>query len=442
MFAFETVASKSSKIVPSPQSDQESSITEDSLSFEEFISAFGEDSLLEIDKEVQKGEDSQKTVLLDLLKSSDKVEEFELNPELTQKTSIDELKYLLYKAKNYLKTKILQKDPHLTKEQLPKSLKGLLQLADKLKIDIKKISFETISTQVDGSKKTLQKRSAFKVEENIEISDLETQKAKTIETKIQQIKETPLFVTKKRSIDGYNTITTDQLIQSKIKKEQTKKSKTSTPLDTLLKNQPQKELKQTKGPLFTLLQTKSTQQTKDIKIEESKEQKSLKNGLEELLKGDITSNEKGINPTTHKGSDTLDVKIHEAKQMMRYLSSDIKKAIDEYKPPFSRIKVKLNPQRLGEMDLTVIHRGNNVHINLSSNNAALNILTNNLHDLKTQLSQNGIENATFNFNSGAQNQQQQKNKEQNQQNGYDYFINEEQSEEKDHSLEIIIPRYI
>ena len=126
---------------------------------------------------------------------------------------------------------------------------------------------------------------------------------------------------------------------------------------------------------------------------------------------------------------------------MRYLSQDIKQAIDDYKPPFSRIKVKLNPQKLGEIDLTVVQRGKNVHINLSSNNVALNILTNNLTELKNQLNQSGINNASFNFNSNAQSEQ---NKEQNNQKAYkEHKFEKENEENEDLShLEIIVPRYI
>ena len=423
-------------------------------------------TLLQNEKESK--ETTKSESLLELLKNDTPVsqEEFTLNPALTQDLSINELKYLLHKAKQYLKTKILQADPQLTKKELPKSLKGLLQLADKLKIEITKISFEQIAadkeslqpkalsmkpsleTSMETVKKEHTKKAPpkTKVEHEVEMLDEGNMKIKTIETKIESIKATPLFQAKSRSIDVRHIVTTSQLIESKSKKELSKKEQPGDLLHTLLKSKTTKSSEESaKESLFTALQSKMEKTAQNIHTDLKRSEGVHKNhadfnkGLEDLLHGDTSPGE--IKPQAHKSADALDVKIHEAKQMMKYLSQDIKKAIEEYKPPFSRVKVKLNPQRLGEMDLTVVQRGKNVHINLSSNNAALNVLTNNLHELRTQLNQNGINNATFNFNSDAQNQQQ-KQKEQDRRQEYDYFANEEENEEQSRSLEIIVPRYI
>ena len=88
--------------------------------------------------------------------------------------------------------------------------------------------------------------------------------------------------------------------------------------------------------------------------------------------------------------------------MVKYLSQDVKSAINDYKSPFTRVQVQLHPQKLGEIDLTVVQRGKNLHINLSSNNAAVNTLAMNANDLKVQLNNNGINNASLNFNSNPQ----------------------------------------
>ena len=412
-------------------------------------------------------DDTKKTAkeesLLELLKNDDAStqEEFTLNPALSQNLSINELKYLLYKAKQYLKTRILQADPQLTKKQLPKSLKGLLQLADKLKIEITKISFENITSGSESLKQNPSKIGSLlqdaaaskkkehlkkaptitKVEQEVEMIDEANMKIKTIETKIESIKDSPLFQAKSRSMDIRHIVTTSQIIESKSKKELSKKEQPSDLLHSLLKSKTQTK----DESLMSALQSKLEKNAQNMhttpkeNIADKRSPNSFNKSLEELLRTDTAQSE--IKPQTHKSADALDVKIHEAKQMMKYLSQDIKKAIEEYKPPFSRVKVKLNPQRLGEMDLTVVQRGKNVHINLSSNNAALNVLTNNLHELRTQLNQSGINNATFNFNSDAQNQQQ-KQKEQDRRHEYEYFANDEENEEQSRSLEIIVPRYI
>ena len=422
-------------------------------------------TLLQNDDDVK--EANQEESLLELLKNdnADTPKEFTLNPALSKELSVNELKYLLHKAKQYLKTRILQADPQLTKKQLPKSLKGLLRLADKLKIEITKISFEqivsteeslqqkppkiasTLTNSASPAKKEHPKKAsvATKVEHEVEMIDEGSMKLKTIETKIENIKETPLFQAKSRTVNVRHILTTSQIIENKSKKELAKKDQAPDLLHTLLKGKGNKAAETAKESLFGTLQSKmeKTAQHMDAASKESlenpKRHEEFSKSLEELLRSDTASHE--VKHQAHKSADALDVKIHEAKQMMKYLSQDIKKAIEEYKPPFSRVKVKLNPQRLGEMDLTVVQRGKNVHINLSSNNAALNVLTNNLHELRTQLNQSGINNATFNFNSDAQNQQQ-KQKEQDRRQEYEYFANEEENEERSRSLEIIVPRYI
>jgi len=150
-------------------------------------------------------------------------------------------------------------------------------------------------------------------------------------------------------------------------------------------------------------------------------------------------------------NDSLEVKMNEAKQMVKYLSQDVKTAIDNYKSPFTRVKVQLNPQNLGEMEVTVVQRGKNLHVSLSSNTTALNTLAMNVGDLKMQLQHNGIQNASVHFNSNAQqgfdtsggnnsNAQQQHNRQQAQQE-YSYFDVNEENEEILDSIEIIVPNY-
>ena len=176
------------------------------------------------------------------------------------------------------------------------------------------------------------------------------------------------------------------------------------------------------------------------------------NAFESLLKGDSTdaSNVSKLDGLTTSKADSFEVKLVEAKQLTKYLSQDIKTAIEDYKSPFTRIKVQLNPQRLGEIDLTIVQRGKNLHINLSSNSVAINTLAMNAQDLKTQLANNGISNASLNFNnssqsdqSGANQQQQhqQKHQDQKAQDEYNYFETQEKNEEILSSLEIVVPHY-
>ncbi len=240
-------------------------------------------------------------------------------------------------------------------------------------------------------------------------------------------------------------------------------------------SKPPQELSITKpqSPLSALLhgekilpaQTQVAEAKKDVKTEIKTDTKIKANStvLSQLLHGENqqtteqTASEggtQGISATQGNGVHVkqteadLTVKMNEAKQMVKYLAQDIKQAIEDYKPPFTRIKVKLNPQKFGEVDLTVIQRGKNVHVNISSNSAAINMLSQNAGDLKVQLTQNGMNNASLNFNSSTDTQSQQQ---QQQQNGhqkesakqaYEAFNQDETSEEILSSLEIVVPRYV
>ncbi|RLA80485.1 MAG: flagellar hook-length control protein FliK, partial [Epsilonproteobacteria bacterium] len=173
--------------------------------------------------------------------------------------------------------------------------------------------------------------------------------------------------------------------------------------------------------------------------------------LETLLHGeqsDSTTLSKTDGLITAHKADSFEVKLNEAKQMIKYLSQDVKSAIEDYKSPFTRVKVQLNPQKLGEVDLTIVQRGKNLHVNISSNSAAINTLSMNANELRVQLSSSGINNATLNFNSGSENGSSTNEHQQNRQNEqnraseeYRYFNNEEQNEEILSSLEIVVPNY-
>jgi len=376
-----------------------------------------------------------KTTLLDLLKKDDSKEQFQLDEKITSVLNPTELKYLVYKAKQYLKeqitqTKLLQQ-ANIKPEELPNNLKSLLDIAQKLKIDVKAISFDDVIAPKEIKTQFIQTKQEIK-ERFIPKGKKEADVVKSITTKLERSQTTSLFQTKQTQ----TVITTKELIDTKTKKEQPKQKQDL--LHTLIQKTVSKTPSQIQPSvdLFQTLQNTIQTQfgTSNIVKEEKKENLLDIESLEALLKD---PKEEASTIKVAK-ADSFEVKMQEAKQMMRYLSQDIKKAIDEYKPPFSRVKVQLNPQRLGEIDLTVVQRGQNVHINLSSNNAAINILTNNLTELKTQLQQSGINNASFNFNSSSQQQNQEHER---QKASYEYFAKED-DEEFSNSLEIIIPQYV
>ncbi|MEJ2415117.1 MAG: flagellar hook-length control protein FliK, partial [Sulfurimonas sp.] len=94
--------------------------------------------------------------ILSLLKSDDlqtlkeEVKSLELNPEITNNKTVAELKVIIQEAKQYLKNKITSLEGFKKSEiaSLPKTLKGLTQVAKKLGIDLSKITLEEVKQTV------------------------------------------------------------------------------------------------------------------------------------------------------------------------------------------------------------------------------------------------------------------------------------------------------
>ena len=267
------------------------------------------------------------------------------------------------------------------------------------------------------------------IKENVRLDD------KRIDI-IKEVKATPLFKATEKT-----ELTTEQIVQTKQFKveEKTPKSKADETLKLLLRGEkPSQALGNTTAD-FSVATARVIAPTATSEVSKS---------LEQLLHGgadESTSKLDGL--TTHK-ADSFEVKLNEAKQMVKYLSQDVKTAIEDYKSPFTRVKVQLNPQKMGEVDVTIVQRGKNLHISISSNSVAINTLAMNANELKTQLTNNGIQNASLNFNNSEQNseqntrqQQQHRQNEQKADEEYNYFDSQEQNEEILNSLEIVVPNY-
>ena len=414
-----------------------------------------------------------KETLLSLLKTDEKVvlkdaEPLELNPKITQNLSIKELKNLIADAKEYLKEKIVQSDGFKDAQikEIPKTLKGLSELAQKIGIDISKITIEEVQTKTTilaELKNTLKEEIKLQVQSDVKelkstskeqgaLKEIKTKVAVAVDEKNQVIqivedkkievpkqtilaKETPLFKAQTPSEH-----TTEQLVASKQFKveEKTPKTRADETLKLLLRGEKLSQANSILTADFSVATAKVIAPTATSEATKA---------LEGLLHGDSgeSSNSSKIDGLSTLKTDSFEVKLNEAKQMIKYLSNDVKTAIEDYKSPFTRVKVQLNPQKLGDIDLTIVQRGKNLHISLSSNSTAINTLSMNANELRTQLTNNGINNASLNFNSqdsshssaGEQEQhrQQQANKE------YSHFKNEEHSEEILNSLEIVVPNY-
>ncbi len=299
-----------------------------------------------------------------------------------------------------------------------------------------KVKSQVIKTKdKDTKEETSIHKEAQKVQQNID--------EKLIDVK-KDVKATPLF--KAQAVVEHTT--TEQIVQVKhhLVEQKTPKDKANETLQLLLRG----EKPSMSNPALTADFSVAT-----AKVIASTATTDASRALENLLRGDSSPADDGIDilkteTAAINNDDGFEAKLKEAKQMIKYLSADVKTAIEDYKSPFTRVKVQLNPQKLGEVDLTVIQRGKNLHVTLTSNNSAINTLVMNASELKTQLNNSGINNATLNFNNSSQNgenaQQQQNNHQKHKEAQEEYrnlhkFANDEANEEILSSLEIVVPQY-
>lgn len=77
---------------------------------------------------------------------------------------------------------------------------------------------------------------------------------------------------------------------------------------------------------------------------------------------------------------------------------DFKEEIEKFKAPNHKVSISLNPKELGEINVTMIARGNNLHINLNSaNQNTLNLFIANQQEFKNSLVNMGFTGLAMNF---------------------------------------------
>jgi flagellar hook-length control protein FliK len=368
-----------------------------------------------------------------------------LPKELINVLSNDQVRSLIQKAKEFLKTSISEKAPEYKADpkSLPKTLMGLVELADKIGIDLSEI---TLSALEDNEKPLTKELSSTLLSKSIievkEVSKGEVSlNPKVYEAITQLLNET-------------------KGVQGEIKMAKEGEKVVHQPLQSLLK-----ELKQsTEAPALTsmvVLTSTPIPSTVLTPLEVPKEHTkasavasldilgALLRGSSEIEKVESKESGKSLEePSKLLGvlkADSLEVKGKEAVQSLRHFAIDLKEAAENYKPPFTRIMMKLNPEKLGEIEVTLVQRGNNVHVNIQSSNASsVAFLAHNATELKAQLASQGIPSATMNFMSGGESQSQNPNQQQQQQNrfqSYQSLLELESSEEQLSALEIILPHY-
>ena len=169
------------------------------------------------------------------------------------------------------------------------------------------------------------------------------------------------------------------------------------------------------------IQTKPNQSTLTKLINEPQIEKKSVIKNDTLLQTDKKStksqkkeNDSDITQLIHPNE--LKQKAIEAKQTLKHFASTLKEAVENYKPPVSKLTLELHPKEIGKVEVTIKQRGENLQVQISTNNqTTINFLTSQQQELKNNLVNMGFTNINMDFNS---NNQQKKQNHQQKQNQY------------------------
>jgi len=106
-----------------------------------------------------------------------------------------------------------------------------------------------------------------------------------------------------------------------------------------------------------------------------------------------------------------------------------------------KVKMALTPKNLGGVEVTLIHRGNNLHVNIVSNTNTMSLFTQNQAEFKNSLVNMGFTNLEMNFSNQNQgkNSQQKDTKKQKNASSLENIKNQNSY---DSTVELIVPQYI
>ncbi|WP_270978362.1 flagellar hook-length control protein FliK [Campylobacter helveticus] len=162
----------------------------------------------------------------------------------------------------------------------------------------------------------------------------------------------------------------------------------------------------------------ATEKSENVNVEKSS-MEDLNNLMKDLSR--VNQNQKIVTP----------------KETLQYFSQDLKEAMEQYKAPITKLSITLNPSNLGEVEVTLVQRGANLHINFNSNPNAMNLFIQHQAEFKNSLVNMGFTGLEMNFSEQGKREQQQEKKSKS--HYYDEKIDEESSPKI--NLELVLAKY-
>ncbi|MDY3668128.1 MAG: flagellar hook-length control protein FliK [Campylobacter sp.] len=130
---------------------------------------------------------------------------------------------------------------------------------------------------------------------------------------------------------------------------------------------------------------------------------------------------------------------------VRSFAAQMVEKISEFKPPVTRVNLQLHPAELGEVNITMIARANNLHVNVTSANATMALFLQNQAEFKANLVNMGFSDIQMSFSDhkeGSNTQQNVNKAKKSYESDEDGVIINEFEGSGESTLEIVLPRYI
>lgn len=176
---------------------------------------------------------------------------------------------------------------------------------------------------------------------------------------------------------------------------------------------------------------------------------SMQNGEEQNKKDDNAQNQNKSNNNDEQLNLIVKDIVKNAQNQMKNIdtkktlesfATTLKEQVENYKPPIMRVNLVLNPEKLGEVEITIVNRGNNLHINFNSTPQTMNLFLQNQAEFKASLVNMGFSELQMNFSDQNQNKDQSQNSKKFRFSKEDDDFNDNDMEQN--LLEVIVPRYI
>ena len=145
------------------------------------------------------------------------------------------------------------------------------------------------------------------------------------------------------------------------------------------------EIQKTQNFIDNLLKIEIPQKTKILKYEEfekeTKEKKTEK--IHQEIYQNILQNQNNL--------------LLSPRETFLHFSDKLRDALQNYKPPITKISLELNPESLGSVELTITKMDDKINVQISSNQNALQLFMQNIQDFKNQLNNVGFSEVTMDF---------------------------------------------